>query len=122
MLGAVTTHTKPQTLAYSESSVNGPGGTALLGAPLPSSESRSGPFHYEETPCPRISRYLILSPKDSKGENLKDYTESFMARLDGSQSSFYPHFTGQNSVLWSHLNTRGGRKKSSAVCSRWREK
>lgn len=76
-----------------------------------------GPFHYEETPSPRISTYLILSPKDSKGENLKDYTEGFMARLDGSQSSFYPHFIGQNSVLWSHLNTRGGAGRRVQQCA-----
>ena len=40
MLGAVATHPKSQALAYSESSVNVPGGSALLGARIPSSESR----------------------------------------------------------------------------------
>lgn len=59
MLGAVTTHPKPQVLAYSESKA---GRTALLGTPIQSSESRV--WAPSIIRIPHFLGYLILSPKE----------------------------------------------------------
>lgn len=97
MLGAVTTHPKPQALAYSESRT---GRTALLGTPLQSSESRVW--------APSIIRipHFLGSQGISFSTVRKDYAEDFMTRPDGSRSNTYPHSMGQNSVLWPLLDTR----------------